>query len=172
MRLSNLNSGKRPVVSRNAANGTSVAGHLEDDCRCRRCGATHGLLGRPFTERTLRIHEGTCAKGDSPYGLSLREQQMAQFIIAGLSTLQIAQRFKLRPPTVNYYVNKLKSKLGVKKRAEVIDLMANGHFNGVPSRTLLKVKPHRELGIAGEPVQRVERCCPQCGHQFTFLNVG
>jgi len=86
--------------------------------QCEKCGAEGSAGGKRFTLVALRIHQGKCVAADSPYGLTLRQQEVLGLIGDGLSDQQIAQQLKLSQHTVHFHISTLFEKLGVRNRAQ------------------------------------------------------
>ena len=53
------------------------------------------------------------------YGLSSRERQVAELVLRGLPTKQVARALKLSPHTVTDYLRSLFDKVGVRSRREL-----------------------------------------------------
>lgn len=53
--------------------------------------------------------------------LSLREREICDLILSGLSNQDIAQKLFITEGTVKSHINRIYKKLGVKKRIEVIN---------------------------------------------------
>ncbi len=140
------------------------------ELRCRRCGATHGLLGHPFTSSSLKIHEGMCAKKDSDYGLSLREQQIVELIQAGLTDQKIAERLSISPTTVAFHIRNLLGKFQLRSRRRVREPMAGSRLRRPGKPRDLGGKSKTIPGAGGDPGALRPNICPHCGRHFTGGN--
>ncbi|RTQ50772.1 response regulator transcription factor [Hymenobacter gummosus] len=68
------------------------------------------------------------APSQQPALLSVREQQVLQPLLDGLSEKQVAARLTLSPDTVHTYVKRLYEKLRVSSRSELLSRAAKGHL--------------------------------------------
>jgi DNA-binding CsgD family transcriptional regulator/tetratricopeptide (TPR) repeat protein len=89
-----------------------------------------GLGARPLAARVRRrLHElgarkvpagPHAATTTSPAGLTRRETEVLEFLRAGLTDREIADRLVLSPRTVSHHVSSILGKLGVRRRTEAI----------------------------------------------------
>ena len=63
-------------------------------------------------------------------GLGPRENQVLEFLVAGLSYKEIAAELGIKPPTVGTYVQRIYEKLHVRTRREIIALCNGGAERG------------------------------------------
>lgn len=70
--------------------------------------------------RARGVHRRPAARSSDPSGLSPREQQVVQHLVAGATTQQIADALHLSTHTVNTHLRHVYAKLGVNSRREVI----------------------------------------------------
>jgi len=59
-------------------------------------------------------------------GLTRREQEIAQHIARGLGTKQIAHYLGISPHTTTTYVNRIRTKLGVRNRPAMVAALLGG----------------------------------------------
>ncbi len=87
---------------------------------------THGEGSISTGLRSLGYSPGACLR--SRYGLSRREHEILGLLAANRSTTQIATALYLAPKTVENYLTRIYSKLGVHSRAEAV---AEGFHRGL-----------------------------------------
>lgn len=109
-----------------------AAGYVVKDVRgqalienIRQVAAGRRLLPATAGRRVVETLESTSGEL-SDVGLSLRERQVLEFIAAGLTNRQIAERLELAEKTVKNYVSGLLAKLGMESRTQAAVYRATG----------------------------------------------
>jgi DNA-binding NarL/FixJ family response regulator len=112
-----------------------AAGYVVKDVRgqalidnIRQVAAGRRLLPAAAGRRVVEALESTSTEAADPSdaGLSLRERQVLEFIAAGLTNRQIAERLELAEKTVKNYVSGLLAKLGMESRTQAAVYRATG----------------------------------------------
>ena len=123
--------------------------------RCGECGATAARNGNPFTAFTLRVHQGRMhpvkAVADEALrlGLSCRQQEIMELIVAGKTKNDAAAELGLSIHTVHQHVRTIYAKLGLKNRVEAV------------KKWLEEKRPARQSAAI--------RYCPGCGCHLASL---
>jgi DNA-binding NarL/FixJ family response regulator len=109
-----------------------AAGYVVKDVRgqalidnIRQVAAGRRLLPAAAGRRVVEALESTSADA-ADADLSLRERQVLEFIAAGLTNRQIAERLELAEKTVKNYVSGLLAKLGMESRTQAAVYRATG----------------------------------------------
>ena len=69
----------------------------------------------------------------APQPLTVRQQQVLQFLSQGLTTRQIAYQLKIHPNTVAEHIRMIKQRLGAETRAEFLTKAAASGLVNLPS---------------------------------------
>jgi DNA-binding CsgD family transcriptional regulator len=91
----------------------------------RDCGARmlHARTVQEQRRLGVRVTAGTAKRGAGPYGLTKREQQVAELIVDGNTNAQIAKRLFLSPRTVETHISHIFAKLGVSSRVAIVNAL-------------------------------------------------
>ncbi len=108
-----------------------AAGYVVKDVRgqalveaIRRVAAGARLLPAGAGQRVVEAATSPAAPAEA--GLSLRERQVLEYIAAGMTNRQIAERLELAEKTVKNYVSGLLAKLGMESRTQAAVYRATG----------------------------------------------
>jgi DNA-binding NarL/FixJ family response regulator len=109
-----------------------AAGYVVKDVRgqalidnIRQVAAGRRLLSATAGRRVVETLESSSAEA-ADADLSLRERQVLEFIAAGLTNRQIAERLELAEKTIKNYVSGLLAKLGMESRTQAAVYRATG----------------------------------------------
>jgi DNA-binding NarL/FixJ family response regulator len=110
-----------------------AAGYVIKDVRgqalldaIRRVASGARLLPAGAGQRVVESATATATAAPAEAGLSLRERQVLEYIAAGLTNRQIAERLELAEKTVKNYVSGLLAKLGMESRTQAAVYRATG----------------------------------------------